>query len=160
MAIREIICEIFNLGRWSMSSVWRCLEFEGVARELQGRRFIYVEPQQPGEGVWFYLYVFASWYLDAQRATCIPKGVALQEHALAVRHLEMHVGCAKILKGLRFGDHAVNSQNVHASQGRAPAERACLYSQFSAARDLEFPCIRRNDSFQQLHILEWKRNER
>lgn len=111
-----------------MSSRLRRFELEGVAEELQGRHLPHFEPQQPREGVRFYLHVFASRYRDAQRAARVPEGVALQEYAIAFRDLEMRVGCAEILKGLPFGDQTVDSRNVHAFQGRAPAERACLYS--------------------------------
>lgn len=128
MEIREIIRELLYLGRWSMSSRLRRLELEGVAGELQGRYVSHFEPQQPREGVWFYFHVFASRYRDAQRAARVPEGVALQEYAVALRHLEMRVGCAEILKGLPFRDQAVDSRNVHAFQGRTSAERACLYS--------------------------------
>lgn len=109
MVIHEIICEISDLGCWSMSSGLRRFELEGVAGEIQGRHFPHFEPQQPRKGVWFYLYVFASRYRDAQRAARVPKGVALQKHIIALRHLEMRVGYTEILKGLSFGDHAVDS---------------------------------------------------
>lgn len=122
------IYEISDLGRWSMSSRLRRFELEGVAGELQGRHVPHFEPQQPGEGVRLYLHVFAPRYRDAQRAARVPEGVALQEYAITFRDLEMRIGCAEILKGLPFGDHAVDSRNVHAFQGRTPAERACLYS--------------------------------
>lgn len=110
-----------------MPSVLGRLELEGVTRELQGRYFPHREPQQPREGARLDLHVLASRYRDAQSAARVLEGVALQEHAVALGHLEMRVGRAQILEGLPLGHHAVNPRHVNALQGRAAPERAALY---------------------------------
>lgn len=142
-----------NLGRWSVSSVLRRFEFEGIAGELQGLHFLHRDPQQPGEGVGLDLHVFAARYRDAERTTRVPEGVALQEHAVALGHLEVRVGRVEVLKGLSLGDHAVDPGNMDVLQRHPPVERARVYPQLTAVRDLEVRRFRRNHPLQQLHVL-------
>lgn len=149
-----------NLGRWSVSSVLRCFEFEGIAGELQGRHLLHRDVQQPGKGVGLDLHVFAARYRDAERATCVPEGVALQEDAVALGHLEVRVVRAEVLKGLPLGDHAVDPGNVDVFQRRAPAERARLYPQLAAVRDLKVHRVRRDHPLQQLHVLGKRKSRR
>lgn len=134
--------------------MWRRVELEGIAGELQKRHILHREPEQPREGARLDLHVLASRYQDAQGAVRVPEGVALQEHAVALRHLEVQVGRAQILEGLSVGHHAVNPRDVDALQGCAASERAGLYSQLAAARDLEVRRVRRDGTIQQLHVLE------
>lgn len=129
-------------------------ELEGVAGELQGWYFLHRDPQQPRKSVRLYFHVFASRYRNAHSAASISKSVAFQKHAVAFRHLDMRVGCTDVLKGLSFRDHAVNPRDVNAFQRHSAVKRACMYSQFSAVRDLEFCRVRWNDSFQQFNILD------
>lgn len=144
-----------------MSSVLRCFEFEGIAGELQGRHLLHRDPQQPREGVGLDLHVFAAQYRDAEGPTRVPEGVALQEHAVALGHLEVRVGRVEVLKGLSLGDHAVDPGNVDVLQRHPPVERACLYLQLTTVRDLEDRCFQRNHSLLQLHVLgEENRDER
>jgi len=133
--------------------VLRRLELEGVAGQFQGRHFLYRDPQQPREGARLDLHVLAPGYRDAEGAARVPEGVALQEHAVALRDLEVRVGRADVLEGLPLGDHAVDPRDVHSLQGRASAERTRLYPQLAAVGDLEVRRFRRNGSLEQLHVL-------
>lgn len=138
---------------FSVSVVLRRFEFEGIVEELQGIHFLHRDPQQPGEGIGLDHHVIATRYRDAECTTRVPEGVALQEHALALGHLDMRVGRVEVLKGLSLGDHAVDLGNVDVPQRHPPVECARLYPQLMAVRDLDVRRFRRNHLLQQLHVL-------
>lgn len=106
-----------------MSPMRRSFELERVARQLQGVHLPDRDPEQSRESVRFDPDVFAFRDGDAQRPSSVPERVALQDHAVALGHLEMRVRGAQILEGLPLGHQTVDPRHVDSLQRRAVRER-------------------------------------
>lgn len=143
-----------NLGRWSMSTVLRSFEFERVAGQLEVGDFLHGDLKQPTERVGLDRYVSTARYRDAQRSLGVLESVALEDHAIALRHLEQRIRSTDVLEGLSICHQSVDARDVDTFQLSTACECSRLDTELTAVRNLDLHCVFRYHAFGQLYVLE------
>lgn len=129
-------------------------ELEGIAGQLQIGHLSHGDLQQPGEGVWLDDDVPAPGYRHAQRAPGVSERVALQDHAVALGHLQQRIRRADVLEGLTICHERVDARDVNAFQLRATGKGARLDSELAAVGHLDLHRVLWDHSFGDLDVLE------